>query len=186
MITTPFNLYDCCLESEGACAVVVTSVENAEKLTQEPAYIDSAVQGGGDRGPYFPNKVGDYGTAWAGEIANRLYDNSGINPEDIDVAQVYENFTCQVLMTMEDFGFAPRGEAGNLFVEEETLWPDGDMPVNTAGGNLSEAYIHGFQLILEAVRQIRGTSTCQVDNVDYSLVATGNLNPISGLIFSPL
>jgi acetyl-CoA acetyltransferase len=186
IISTPYKLYDCCLESEGACAVVITSAENAEGLEQPPVRIESAVQGGGDRGSYLPNNIKDYGTSWTKELADRLYRQADIGPSDIDVAQIYENFTPQVMMTMEDFGLAERGEAGKLFAEGETLGPDGDLPVNTSGGNLSEAYIHGFQLIAEAARQIRGTSTCQVDDVEYSLVAAGNVNPTSGLLLSPL
>lgn len=184
MITEPFKLYDCCLESDGACAFVITSTENARALDQAPVKIEAAVQGGGNRGYYLPFDIEDYGTAWTTENADRLYADAGINPEDVDVAQIYENFTCQVLMTMEDYGLAPRGEAGELFASGDTLWPDGDLPINTSGGNLSEAYIHGFQLVAEGARQIRGTSPNQVDDVEYSLVAAGNVNPTSGLLLT--
>lgn len=189
MITEPYRLYDCCLESDGACAVVVTSTEKARELSQPPVRILSAAQGGAPRGQYGPRSnnmsLDDYPTAWAKEVADRLFRNAGITPDDIDVAQFYENFTGQVLMAVEDYGIAPRGKAGQLFAEGRTRWPDGEIPINTSGGNLSEAYIHGFELVAEAARQIRGTSTSQVENAEYSLVAGGpGINPHSGLILS--
>ncbi len=99
----------------------------------------------------------------------------GIGPADIDVAQLYENFTGQVLMTIEDFGFCARGEGGP-FVEGGTLeWPHGDLPINTAGGNLAEAYIHGLSLVNEGVRQLRGDSTAQVDAAEHCLVVGGSV-----------
>ena len=104
---------------------------------------------------------------------------AGITPNDIDVAQIYETFTCMVLMTIEDHGFCKKGEGG-AFVENGRIeWPDGELPINTSGGNLAEAYIHGFELINEAVRQMRGTSTCQVKDAETCLVASG---PASGTV----
>jgi acetyl-CoA acetyltransferase len=191
-ITDPYKLYDCCLESDGACAVVVTSTENAESLSQPGVKILSAAQGGG---PEWGSGIlashnmplDDYTTSNASLVADRLFDNAGISPDDIDVAQLYENFTGQVLMTAEDYGLAPRGKGGELFVDGEAIGPDADLPINTSGGNLSEAYIHGFNLVLEGVRQVRGTSTTQVDDVEYSLVASGpGVTPHSGLILTPV
>lgn len=189
MISDPLHLYDCCLESDGACAVVVTTTENARELDQPPARILSAAQGGG---PGFRNgfpgsnmPVEDYTTANGTTVSDQLFRNAGIEPDDVDVAQFYENFTGMVLMAVEDYGLAERGEAGELFASGETRWPDGDIPINTSGGNLSEAYIHGFELIAEATRQIRGTSTSQVDDVEHSLVASGpGVNPHTGLILA--
>ena len=187
MISDPLQLFDCCLENDGACAVVLTTTENARELDHPPARILAAGQGGGPsfRGGFTGSNmpVEDYTTANARTVADQIWAGAGIGPEDIDVAQFYENFTGMVLMAVEDYGFAPRGKAGELFASGETRWPDGDLPINTSGGNLAEAYIHGFELIAEATRQIRGTSTSQVDDVQYSLVASGpGVNPHSGLI----
>lgn len=189
MITEPLRLYDCCLESDGACAAVVTSTENARKLEHPPVRILSAAQGGGPgwgSGPMASHNMPleNYTTANATRVADRLFGDAGIEPEDIDVAQLYENFTGMVLMTAEDYGLADRGEGGELFAEGRAL-PGGELPINTSGGNLSEAYIHGFNLVAEAVRQIRGTSTSQVEDAEYSLVASGpSVTPHSGLILT--
>jgi acetyl-CoA acetyltransferase len=114
--------------------------------------------------------------------ARDLYARAGIGPADIDVAQLYENFTGQVLMAIEDFGFCGRGEGGG-FVEGGTLeWPHGTLPINTAGGNLAEAYIHGLSLVNEGVRQLRGESTSPVEGAEHCLVVAGPSAPPSSAL----
>lgn len=189
-ITDPFQLYDCCLESDGACAVVVTAEENAETLPQPSVKIHSAAQGGG---PGWGSGIlashnmplEDYPTSNAARVADRLFDAADIGPNEVDVAQFYENFTGMVLMSAEDYGLADRGKGGELFVDGTAIGPDAELPINTSGGNLSEAYIHGFNLVVEGARQVRGTSPNQVDDVEYSLVASGpGVTPHSGLILT--
>ena len=116
-------------------------------------------------------------------LAPKLWQMAGIEPKDIDVAQFYENFTPLVLMSIEEYGFCERGEGG-AFVEDGRIeWPDGELPINTSGGNLAEAYTHGFEIINEAVRQLRGDSTCQVYDAETCLVASGpGVAPLSSLI----
>ena len=118
-------------------------------------------------------------------IADRLFNAAGIGPADIDVAQFYENFTGQVVMAIEDFGFCPRGEGGP-FVESGAIdWPNGSLPINTSGGNLAEGYIHGLSLVIEGARQLRGTSTSQVDGAANCLVVSGpSAPPSSALVLS--
>jgi acetyl-CoA acetyltransferase len=118
-------------------------------------------------------------------VARQLYREAGIGPEDIDVVQVYENFTGQVIMALEDFGFCARGEGGP-FVESGAIdWPDGSLPFNTSGGNLAEAYVHGLSLVIEGVRQLRGTSTSQVEGAGHCLVVSGpSAPPSSALVLS--
>jgi acetyl-CoA acetyltransferase len=111
-----------------------------------------------------------------------LYERSGVSPEDIDVAMLYDAFTPRVLIGLEDFGFCKRGEAGDFVAAGHIQWPKGSIPVNTSGGSLSEVYLHGFNLILEGVRQIRGDSTCQVKDAQVALVASGNFSPTSACI----
>ena len=108
---------------------------------------------------------------------------AGCGPGDMDVVQLYENFTGMVLMTLEDFGFCARGEGGP-FVEDGKLgWPDGALPFNTSGGNLSEAYVHGLNLVVEGVREMRGESTCQVPDAELCLVAGGpGTSPTSAVV----
>ena len=111
--------------------------------------------------------------------ARELYRRAGVNPAEIDVAQLYDAFTGNVLMHLEDFGFCERGQSG-AFVESGAIdWPDGALPVNTAGGNLAEAYLHGFSLVIEGVRQMRGDSTSQVADAKLGLVVSA-IGPYSG------
>src|SRR5262249_46273699 len=114
--------------------------------------------------------------------AGNLYANAGIGPEDIEVAQVYENFTGQVLMALEDFGLCKRGEGGPFVASGAIDWPRGRVPINTSGGNLAEAYIHGLSLVVEGVRQMRGTSTSQVENARHCLVVSGPSAPPSSAL----
>ena len=116
-------------------------------------------------------------------IASNLWEMAEIGPKDIDVAQFYENFTPLVLMSIEEYGFCDRGEGG-AFVEDGNIeWPNGNLPINTSGGNLAEAYTHGFEIINETVRQLRGKSTCQVEGAELGLVASGpGVAPLSSLI----
>ena len=190
LIADPFHLYDCCLESDGACAVVVTSLERARDLVERPVEILAAVHGGGpgwETGPLGGHNqpLRDYPSSGAREVAKDLYRQAGVTARDIDVAQLYDNFTGMAMISLEDFGLCGIGDCG-LFVEEgHTRWPDGRLPVNTHGGCLSEAYIHGLNHVVEGVRQIRGTSTAQVSDASLCLVSGGpGPSPTSGLILA--
>lgn len=195
MIVDPFRLYDCCLENDGAAAVVVTTAERARDLRQKPVYILGAAQGSGYReGLTAPNNPGFVGANF-GTLGARLWQQTGLRPADVDVAQIYENFTGAVIMSLEDNGFCKRGEGGPFVEDGRIEHPAvaepgaphaGELPLNTSGGNLAEAYIHGFELITEAARQVRGSSTCQVDDVKLSFVAGGPCTaPVSNLLLGP-
>ncbi len=124
-----------------------------------------------------------YGTSSFTTVAPRLYAMAGLGPKDVDVVQSYENFTGGVLMSLVEHDFFP-GEAANEFLKlDNLLAPKGRMPLNTSGGNLAECYMHGLELQLEAVRQIRGESTSQVPDADVSMVISGPMvTPVSSLI----
>jgi acetyl-CoA acetyltransferase len=183
MIADPLHLLDCCVETDGACAAVVVSAERARDLKRKPAYISGAAQGMGDRHymmtPFYKEDAFDLPSVYA---ARDLYAMAGVGPSDIDVAQLYDVFSPLVLWQLEAYGFCARGEAGPFVAEGHIDWPDGDLPVNTHGGSLSEGYVHGFNHILEAVRQLRGESTCQVANAEIALVAGAPVVPTSALI----
>ena len=115
-------------------------------------------------------------------IAKRLFSDAGITQDDIDVLFVYDHFTPLVLMALEEYGFCKRGEGKDFVGNGRLRWPDGELPLNTSGGNLSEGYIHGMQNTIEAVRQLRGTARCQVKNADYAFVSAGNAVPTSAMI----
>ncbi|MBI4182799.1 MAG: hypothetical protein HY521_02230 [Proteobacteria bacterium] len=178
MIADPFRLYDCCLETDGACAVIVTTPERARDLRIRPVRILAAAQAsnpGWGLGPMGSHNmpIEDYASVNSRVLAGHLFAMAGLGPADIDVAQIYDAFTGIVVMALEDFGFCGRGEGGPFVAEGRLAWPDGGLPVNTAGGLLSEAYLHGLNLVIEGVRQMRGTSTAQVADARTCLVTSG-------------
>jgi acetyl-CoA acetyltransferase len=184
-IADPFRLYDCCLETDGACALVLVSAERAHDLRRRPVHILAAAEGGeGSFGAsLYTHAAPVYPSANAAPVARRLWAMAGSGPEDMDVAQIYENFSGMVLLALEDYGFCPRGEGGPFVEDGKLLGPDGALPLNTAGGNLSEAYVHGLNLVVEGVRQMRGKSTCQVPGAELCLVAGApGVAPTSALV----
>lgn len=185
MLAEPLCRYDYCLETDGAVAYLVTSAERARSLQTTPAYVHAAVQATGFPIWYQTNYYRDSLTTGDEAVATaaRLWQASGLTPNDIDVAQIYDHFAPLVLTSLEDYGFCKKGEAA-AFVSDGRIALGGELPLNTAGGLLSEGYIHGWNLILEGVRQIRGTSTAQVEDVEFSLVTSGWGAPTSALILS--
>jgi acetyl-CoA acetyltransferase len=175
MISDPLRQYDFCLETDGAAAVVVTSAERAKDLAQPPALIRSVAQGTGLRvgpGQMYPVLMGEsLEQLTSRRVAERLYRRAGMTGADVDVAQLYDCYTVTVYLQLADFGFCKRDEVSG-FVESGSLDLGGAIPINTAGGQLSEAYIHGMNHIVEGVRQIRGTSTSQVPGAQVSLVTS--------------
>jgi acetyl-CoA acetyltransferase len=184
-IVEPFHLFDCCQESDGSAAVVITTAERAADLPRTPAYIKGAAQGMGQRAGATAFTEPQFPTAHYKIVGEELWARSGVGPEDVDVAQVYENFTGPVLIGLVEMGFAPPDGIEEFVSDGNIRWPDGDLPINTSGGNLAEAYIHGFELVTEAVRQILGESTCQVEDAELSLVISGpGYCPGSSVLFS--
>ncbi|HZU79849.1 MAG TPA: hypothetical protein VE991_08025 [Acidimicrobiales bacterium] len=186
-VSDPFRLFDCCLESDGACAVVVTTAERAADLDATAIEILAGAQGtlrGFGHGQYSNVSMpdDDYASAGARQVAARLWGRSGIGPADVDVAQIYDHFTGLVLMSLEDFGFCDKGDGGPFAASGALAWPDGALPMNTHGGSLSEAYIHGLNHVVEGVRQLRGQSTCQVAGAETCLVTSAAGVPTSALV----
>jgi acetyl-CoA acetyltransferase len=181
-ISEPLCLFDNCLESDGALACVVVSAERARDLRQPPAYLHSVAQGLPSQHHTMVNYWNDdplRGPAWA--CARQLWRTAEFGPSDVAVAQIYDAFTPLVLLSLEGYGFCERGEAP-AFSDGASLEIGGKLPVNTSGGSLSEAYVHGFNLITEGVKQIRGTSTNQVEDAETCLVTSGEGVPTSALL----
>ncbi|MEV0384169.1 acetyl-CoA acetyltransferase [Nonomuraea sp. NPDC050643] len=152
-IAEPFRLLDCCLETDGACAVVVTTAERARALRRPPVLISAAAWGGGMS--HLSGPSADPTVTAAAALAPRLYAQAGLGPRDIDVAELYDCFTYSVIVQLEDYGFCAKGEGGP-YVDSGATALDGALPVNTHGGFLSEGYVHGMNHIAEAVSQLRG------------------------------
>ncbi len=176
-IVEPLRLLDCCQETDGGQAIVVTSAERARDLPQRPAVVVAAAQGAGRAQEQMTSFYRDdlTGLPEMGVVARQLWRTSGLAPQDIDVGIIYDHFTPFVLMQLEEFGFCGPGEAAE-FVAADAL------PLNTHGGQLGEAYLHGMNGIAEAVRQIRGTSVNQIPDAARALVTAGTGVPTSGLI----
>ncbi|MFM8412248.1 MAG: lipid-transfer protein [Alphaproteobacteria bacterium] len=177
------RLLDCCQESDGGVALVVTSTERARDLRHAPAVILAAAQGCADDAElmtsYYRPEIS--GLPEMRIVAEQLWRQSGLRPADVQTAFLYDHFTPFVLVQLEELGFCKRGEAKD-FATVERLSVGGELPINTSGGLLGEAYIHGMNGITECVRQIRGTSVNQVPDVEHVLVTAGTGCPTSGMI----
>jgi acetyl-CoA acetyltransferase len=184
-ISEPLCLFDNCLETDGALAIVVVSAERARDLKQPPAYIHAFAQGLPPQHQTMTNYFTDdplRGPAWT--AAKRMWELADVTPADVKVAQLYDAFSPLIILSLEGYGFCERGEGGPYTDDGNIEWPNGRLPVNTAGGGMSEAYVHGFNLVLEGTRQIRGTSTSQVEGADVSLVTSGEGVPTSAILFT--
>ncbi len=186
-ITEPFHLYDCCMENDGAAAVVLVSADRARNLKQTPAFVLGAAIGAPSRVPGSPGAAfatPDYPSSHFKPVAKHLYAMAGVGPQDVDVVQCYENFTGGVLMALVEHGFFQPDEAMDFLKLENLIAPTGKLPLNTSGGNLAECYMHGLELQIEAVRQIRGQSTSQVLDADVSLAVAGPMvSPVSTILY---
>jgi acetyl-CoA acetyltransferase len=175
------RLLDCCQESDGGVALVVTSLERARDLRQAPVRI----VGSAYALPYNVEIISNYYHGdlsimpEAAAVAERLYAETGLGPRDIQVAMLYEAFTPQVLKQLEAFGFCGRGEAKD-FVKDGHIELGGSLPVDPNGGLIGEAYIHGMNNVAEGVRQVRGSSVNQVPGVEHVLVSSGTAGAILG------
>ena len=169
MISEPLRLFDLCLENDGACAFVITGAGLARQLRDDPVYVLSATQTLAPyrepMGIYVPDLLELFPPA----AADRLFGQAGVRREDIDVAEFYDATSYMPLRSLESYGFAPEG-AGWRYVLDRGTGPDSPLPVNTHGGHLSEAYLHGMNGIVEAVRQLRGTACNQVPDAEVALV----------------
>ncbi len=182
-IVEPFHLYDCCQENDGAAALILVSAELTRDLRREPAYLLGAAQGSEHRAGAGSHNNPDYATASFKTLAPRLYDMARVAPADVDVVQSYENFTGGVVMSLIEHGFCEPEQANEFLTQKNLTAPDGLLPLNTSGGNLAECYMHGLELQLEAVRQLRGTSPNPVPGARVALVASGPMvTPASNMI----
>jgi acetyl-CoA acetyltransferase len=182
-IAEPFHLYDCCMENDGAAALVLVPEERARDFRNKPVYLLGAAVGSGYRAGAIPHNSPLYASASFDTVAPDLYRMAAVGPSDVGVVQSYENFTGGVVMALAEHGFYQPEQANDFLKFENLIAPSGRLPLNTSGGNLAECYMHGFELVLEAVRQVRGVSTSQVKRNDVAMVIGGPMvTPASNLI----
>jgi acetyl-CoA acetyltransferase len=182
-IVEPLHLLDCCQETDGGQAILVTSLERARDLKQVPVVIEAAAQGMADDQQMMRSFYRDslVGLPEMGTCARQIWEDSGLTPQDVATAVIYDHFTPFVLPQLEEFGFCGRGEAKD-FIQDGAIEIGGRLPINTHGGQLGEAYLHGMNGVAEGVRQVRGTSTNQVTGAEHVLVTGGTGVPTSALM----
>jgi acetyl-CoA acetyltransferase len=182
-VSEPFRLFDCNIETDGAVAMIVTSTERARDLRQKPALIHAGALAAGSHHRRLSTLFArDRDEDSAARVGRELWESSGLRPSQMDAFFCYDFFTAFVLIALEDYGFCKRGEGGPFVEDQGVYFEGGRMPTNTNGGQLSEAFIHGVNNSLEAVRQIRGDSTSQVPDCELVLVAGANTDPTGAVI----
>ena len=185
MIVEPFRMLDICLETDGACAVLVTKAERAADMRHKPIRIMGGAYGGGpDQGEDLFDAIRwpDHSHNYAKYIADDLWKSAGVGPKDVDVAEIYDCFTYSILMQLEGLGFCKEGEGGP-FVQDGRIAKGGALPLNTHGGLLSEGYIHGLNHVIEAVQQLRGDAgPRQVPEAEICLTTAGAMTCGSALV----
>lgn len=184
----PLRRHDSCLSADGSVAVIITTADRAKHLKQIPAYISGVAQGMSTNGEVMTSFARQDITSYPEieEYGKQLFEIAQVSPWDIDVAQLYDAFSSEIPMQLEALGYVKKGEGVDFCMGGNRIRPDGELPINTSGGLMSEGYIHGFNLISEGVRQIRGTSTTQIKDAELSLVTGGPGVPSSGLILKKM
>jgi len=177
-IVEPFRMFDCCLETDGAVAIVLTRTDRAKDLPHRPVLVQGAAWGGGIT--LINNGERDLTDSPARPIAERLYATAGVGPSEIEFAELYDCFTYNVLSQIEGYGLSEPGGVPEMLRDGRFDRSGGTLPINTHGGLLSEGYLHGLNHVYEAVQQIRGEAAHrQVSRHDVALV-TGQLGYVSG------
>jgi acetyl-CoA acetyltransferase len=189
MIAEPFCLFDFCLECDGAVAVVTTSAERARDLRHPPVHVTASAHGGHGRWGQAITWMGmpddEFASSGHRPVAERLWAMAGLGPSEVDVALLYDHFSAMVILQLEDYGFCGIGEGGPFVADGNIRFGTGSIPVNTHGGNLSEAYIIGMTHVKEAVEQLRGTAVNQVEGARVALATGGPASiPTSALLLT--
>jgi acetyl-CoA acetyltransferase len=182
-IVEPYRLFDCCQENDGAAALLLAPSDSVTRFRSKPAFLLGIAAGSDHRAGASAHNAPNYASASFTTVAPRLYAQARLGPSDIDVVQSYENFTGGVVMALAEHGFFRPEEANEVLQLPNLVAPTGRLPLNTSGGHLAECYMHGANLIIEAVRQIRGESCNQVANAATSMMISGPMvTPVSSLI----
>ena len=187
MLADPLCRLDFCLETDGAVAFITTSADRARDAPHRPVYVHGSTHGGarkwGRAFAWMGMPDPDFASSGHKAVAHRLWEQTGLKPTDMDVALLYDHFSAMVVMQLEDYGFCKKGEGGPFVESGAIRFKGGSIPVNTHGGQLSEAYIIGMTHVREAVEQLRGVATNQVKDAEFALVTGGPASlPVSGMV----
>jgi acetyl-CoA acetyltransferase len=186
-VVEPFRASDCTVEVDGACAVLVTSLEQARDLRRRPAVIASSCYRAGPRpGLDIGDHLlwDDYTRNYTTLLREDLFSRAGIGPDDVDVAEIYDCFSSTVLMGLEGLGICERGGSG-AFVRSGATALDGPLPTNTNGGLLCEGYLHGMNTVAEAVLQVQGRGGGrQAPRHEVAVVTSGALMDGSAMVLT--
>lgn len=177
-VTEPYHLFDCSRESDAGSAVIMVSAERAKDMRQTPAYVLGAPMGSAQAYGMREENHSPYWSAGFQGVADRLWNETGYGPKDVDVAQIYENMTGMGVSALIEHGFCTLESAGDFITFDNLIAQGGGLPINTSGGNLAEGFNHGMSLVNETVRQIRGTSVNQVSGANLSLMTGGPGDPV--------
>lgn len=185
MIAEPFHLFDCSRENDGAGAIIMVAADRAKDLADKPVYLRGSAQGAARGWGDLCQNDERYASAGFGGVAERLWAMTGLTPDDIQVAQIYENFSAQGIAALIDHGFCSYETVADFVRFENLIAPSGRLPINTSGGNLAQGFIHGFGVAVEAVEQLRGTSANPVPGAINCLLTGGPGAPlVSSAIFT--
>ena len=184
-IVEPIKLFDSSRENDGAGAILLVSAERARDLRKKPVYVLAAAHGAHKGWGDLLENDDDYTSTGFESIVRRLWEKTGLGPKDIDVTQLYENFSYQGISALVGHGLTQWDALAEDLRFENLIAPSGKLPLNTAGGNLAQGFVHGINLVVEAVRQLRGESSNPVPNARTCLVVGGPGSPInSSAIFA--
>ncbi|MGQ0845737.1 MAG: thiolase C-terminal domain-containing protein [Sporichthyaceae bacterium] len=180
LISDPLRLFDCSRENDGAAALLLVPAERAGEYAGRPAYLLGGVAGSARGWGELTDNEDDYTSAgFSPPLVERLWESAGVGPRDVDVVQAYENFSGSAVAALIDLGLVPPGPAAADVLNVENLSaPSGGLPLNTAGGNLAEGFVHGIGMTVEAVRQLRGGSPNPVPGAEVSLLIGGPMAPL--------
>jgi len=182
-IVEPFRLFDCCQENDGAAAMILAPADEVAAFRSTPAFVLGVASGSDARAGASGHNAPNYASSSFATVAGRVYAQARLGPTDVDAVQAYENFTGGVVMGLAEHGFFKPEDANEAMRLPNLLAPGGGLPLNTSGGHLAECYMHGANLVIEAVRQVRGDSPNQVPGADVSLMIAGPMvTPVSSLI----
>jgi acetyl-CoA acetyltransferase len=178
LVAEPLRLFDCSRENDGAAAIILTAADRVADLASIPVHLLGVAHGAGAGwGERWENEA-DYWSAGFSTVAKRVYESAGLTPSDVDVVQVYENFTGAAVAALIEHGFCTPATAAEVLTFDNLIAPSGRLPINTSGGNLAEGFVHGMHLALEAVRQLRGESANPVPGAEICLLTGGPMAPL--------